>query len=335
MVPPPWDEPACRRVSGKMYVDLYRRLCDESQFGTQIAPTGVDRCLDGRVRSDRSVRTIPPCPHIDSDQPPGIAMTDAQPSARSRTGTPELPQHSLPRSVLLHLLPGIALTVFIVLAAPVVTALGFPVVFALFAGIALVILPLELGILLVHAKRTTGTFQLDSTIRYGESVPRRTLAVWAAGLALWFLGCLVASTIFLDAWLAETFFAWLPHEILQFSATQSAGEPLPPAILAVFVGTALLFNGFVGPIVEEHYFRGYLLPRIDRYGRWAPLINTTLFSLYHLWTPWQNLARIVGFLPITWSARRFRSIQISMVAHITINVVFLLGLIALFLQAST
>lgn len=50
----------------------------------------------------------------------------------SYVSKPELPpQHSLPRSIALHLLPGIVLTVFIVLAAPVATRLGFPVVFAL------------------------------------------------------------------------------------------------------------------------------------------------------------------------------------------------------------
>lgn len=107
-------------------------------------------------------------------------------------------------------------------------------------------------------------------------------------------GSYPASTVFLDEWLATTFFAWL----------------------------------------EELYFRGYLLPRISRYGRWAPVVNTALFSLYHLWTPWQNVARIVGFLPIAWSAWHFRSIQASILAHVTINVLFLLGLLALVLQGS-
>jgi membrane protease YdiL (CAAX protease family) len=45
-------------------------------------------------------------------------------------------------------------------------------------------------------------------------------------------------------------------------------------------------------VVEEMYFRGYLLPRISRLGAWAPLVNTVLFSLYHLFTPWLNVGRI-------------------------------------------
>jgi hypothetical protein len=37
-----------------------------------------------------------------------------------------------------------------------------------------------------------------------------------------------------------------------------------------------------------------LLPRISRFGGWAPLINTVLFSLYHFFTPWQLLGRRPG-----------------------------------------
>jgi len=46
--------------------------------------------------------------------------------------------------------------------------------------------------------------------------------------------------------------------------------------------TALLglaVNGFVAPITEELYLRGYLLPRISRFKVWAPLINGGLHSL--------------------------------------------------------
>jgi membrane protease YdiL (CAAX protease family) len=42
-----------------------------------------------------------------------------------------------------------------------------------------------------------------------------------------------------------------------------------------------LLNGIIAPIVEEIYFRGYLLPRMDFLGKAAPLINVILFSIYH------------------------------------------------------
>jgi hypothetical protein len=58
-----------------------------------------------------------------------------------------------------------------------------------------------------------------------------------------------------------------------------------------------VFNGLVGPITEELYFRGFLLPRIDRYGIWAPVLNTFLFSIYHVWTPWRWPQIAVGSYP--------------------------------------
>jgi membrane protease YdiL (CAAX protease family) len=68
------------------------------------------------------------------------------------------------------------------------------------------------------------------------------------------------------------------------------------------VGLGDVVNAVAGPVVEEVYFRGYLLPRISRFGAWAPLINTVLFSVYHFFTPWQNVGRILGLLP--WCTRR-------------------------------
>jgi uncharacterized protein len=246
------------------------------------------------------------------------------------TGAVRTPQqHAVWLSVLLHLLPGAVLTGFVVLAAPVVRGWGFPSVFALFAGIGLVIVPIELGILFGHAKRSTGSWSLASTVVYRERVPTRRLVPLTLGLFAWFAVFLALATAVLDEWIAERFFGWVPDAILQFSAVAEAGESAPIHIIAIMLAVAFVFNGVVGPVVEELYFRGYLLPRIDRLGRGAPVLNTVLFSLYHFWTPWQNPARILGFLPIAWVAWRKRSIQVAIAAHVTINLVFLLGMLAL------
>jgi uncharacterized protein len=86
---------------------------------------------------------------------------------------------------------------------------------------------------------------------------------------------------------------------------------------------------------RDLYFRGYLLPRIDRLGRWAPVLSTVLFSVYHLWTPWQNLTRIVGLLPMTWLAWHRRSTQLAIAVHVSINLVFLIRFVALALGSAT
>jgi hypothetical protein len=65
----------------------------------------------------------------------------------ARQPAPRLPQQGLVASAILHLLPGVALTTFILLAAPWLEDRGVPGVVALFLGIGLVIAPLELGYL--------------------------------------------------------------------------------------------------------------------------------------------------------------------------------------------
>jgi len=82
----------------------------------------------------------------------------------------------------------------------------------------------------------------------------------------------------------------------------------------------IIVKAFVGPVVEEMYFRGYLLPRISCFGAWAPLINTVLFSLYHFFTPWLNVSRIIGLLPMVYAAWWKRSIYVSMGAHVLGNI---------------
>lgn len=239
-------------------------------------------------------------------------------------------QHPLSYSIALHLLPGVALTLFIVLAAPLVRSWGFPAVFALFVGIPLVIVPIELGYLLYQAKRTTGRWSLAEVVSYREKLPVRKYVLWGGGLALWWIVVLLAMTSLLDEWIARTFFWWLPEFILQFS-TFEGGEPTAPWALLVLVVCAFVFNGFVGPVVEELYFRGHLLPAIERLGPWAPVINTVLFSLYHLWTPWQNPGRIIALLPWVYTVWRTRSIHLSIIVHVAVNNLFLLLVVAVFL----
>jgi membrane protease YdiL (CAAX protease family) len=138
----------------------------------------------------------------------------------------------------------------------------------------------------------------------------------------------MVSLVFLDRWLAENIFSWLPPTLLQFAATEESGAPISRGTFLAFLVIALAFNGVAGPITEELYFRGYLLPRLERYGRWAPVINTALFAMYHFFSPWRYPAIFLGFLPITWMSWRKRSVAVSIAAHMTINIVSVLLLAA-------
>ncbi len=223
-------------------------------------------------------------------------------------------QHSVLRTVVLHLLPGALITVFYLVVAPVVRNLGFPTLMAIFLAILLVLLPFELGYLL-HRARRHGV-PLGQIVVYRQPMPRLQLAALFLGLFVWsaILGVLLYPP--LDRFFLDNLFFWVPQSFLfaeDFTRYSTA------TLMTTWI-FGLAVNGIAGPIVEELYFRGYLLPRISRLGRWAPLLNTVLFSIYHFFTPWQNLGRILGLLPMVYAVWWKKNIYLSMLVHILGNI---------------
>lgn len=235
-------------------------------------------------------------------------------------------QHTLGRSIVLHLLPGAALFAFVVVAA----ALGVPAALALLVGIAVVIVPIELGYLLFEARRRTGRWALGEVVGYREPMPARRVALWTVPLVAWFIVMLLVSRVLVDERVANARFSWYPDSVREFASLETDGS-YATWIVAVVFAAAFLINGVIGPVVEELYFRGHLLPRIDRLGRKAPVLNAILFSLYHVWTPWANLGRILGLLPWIYAVWRKRSLRLSIAVHIAVNCTFLMLVLAVVL----
>jgi membrane protease YdiL (CAAX protease family) len=264
----------------------------------------------------------------------GVATTAAVRSATDPySPSPESPadQHELWRSILLHLTPGVLLGVFIVAVVPLLERWEVDPLFALFGGIGLVPVPFELGYLTWYARRTTGSWSPLAAVSYREPLPWRRTMRLAVRLAAWFTFVLVIWIAVAERWVADTLFAWLPAAIHDFSRME--GDAPTGAALVALLAIAFVFNGVVGPVTEELYFRGHLLPRLERRGASAPLIGTVLFALYHVWTPWRWPMIVAGFLPTARQVRRHRSVRIGIATHMTINVVFLLMLTSAMLSA--
>jgi membrane protease YdiL (CAAX protease family) len=244
--------------------------------------------------------------------------------------TPEagIEQHSLVRSIVLHLLPGVLILVFYVIVAPLAERLGFPSVSALLIAIAVVLIPFELGYLLYQGKKKNGTLSLKGIVLYREPMPAWQYIVLALPLLVWvflLLGILAPPT---DKVIIEKAFFWLPDWFFITSFVDNLDQYSQSALLLTWV-LNLVFNGVAGPLVEELYFRGYLLPRISRLGRWAPLVNSVLFSLYHFFTPWQNLVRILALLPMVYTGWWKRNIYLGIIVHCTANTLGALATLAL------
>ena len=118
------------------------------------------------------------------------------------------------------------------------------------------------------------------------------------------------------AYLRGSVLSFLPAWFLN----PSQEEPGETTFL-VYLAARFLVDGLANPIVEEMYFRGYLLPRISRLGVWAPLLNAILFSLAHFWHPANVLQIFLLVTPLYYLVWWKRNIYISMAVHCTANLI--------------
>jgi len=257
---------------------------------------------------------------------------DTTSTTLSQDSSAVVEQHSAARTLVLNPLPGALILVFFVAVAPVVVrGFGFPPVFAIYLATVFVLIPFELGYLIYQARKN-GT-SLGSIVLYREPVPRRQFVLLVGALFVW---AFIIGGIFtpVNDFVKENLFSWLPGWfVITHGLTEGLARFSTAALLITCV-FGLIVNGIAAPVVEEIYFRGYLLPRISRLGAWAPLVNTVLFSLNHFFTPWLNVSRIIALLPMVYAARWKRSIYVSMAVHvlgnITASVVTLLLILGIF-----
>lgn len=243
-------------------------------------------------------------------------MTTASMATRAAVRAPgEVRQLSGVALLALHLVPGALMTLGFVVLAPLAEGIGFPPIAALLGAILLVLVPVELGLLAIAARRESTA--VADLIPYRRPIARRTWAWLVPSLiVLAFLGFGLHQAI--EPALIDRFFGWLPEWYVSPIVIDRIGDYSATAWI-VTIAAYVAMNGFIGPIVEELYFRGYLLPRMERFGRWAPLLNVSLFSIYHFWSPWQIAARIAGLGPTVYAVRRTRNVVLGMVVHCTLN----------------
>ena len=239
------------------------------------------------------------------------ALTGAAPRHEARVMSGPL---AMPGLVALHLIPGALVALAFVAFAPVAEGAGYPPLAALLAAIGLVLLPVELGIVLWAGR---GKGSPLAAVAYRQPIAtRRWLWLVPALIAAAFLGFGAHQAI--EPQLIDALFGWLPAWFVAPIDFDTIGAYSQTAWIAT-LSAYFVLNGLLGPIVEELYFRGYLLPRMERLGRWAPLVNVSLFSLYHFWSPWQLFARILGFGPTVYAVRWTRNVGLGVVVHCALN----------------
>lgn len=222
-------------------------------------------------------------------------------------------QHSIPKSVFLHFLPGILMLAAYLLGSPLVMKAGYPSVFALVIAEVVILLPYGFGHLFYLGKKRNGRWSLSGIILYQTPMPKWQYFVL---VPLGVLCAILFFTIFspLDVYLRRTVFSWLPS--WYFSPSFSGYSR---SALITLCSVAVVADGVGGPLIEELYFRGYLLPRISRLGVGAPVLNALLFAMYHFWQPMNFPSLLGASLVLAFSTWWKGNVRISLLIHCFMN----------------
>jgi membrane protease YdiL (CAAX protease family) len=184
--------------------------------------------------------------------------------------------------------------------------------------------------MLYQGKRTNGRLSLEGVVLYREPIAWWQYVALGVPMFAWglFIFAIVSPPI--ETFIIDRWFAWLPDWFFLFGLMDNLAEYTQTALLITW-GANILFNGIGAPIIEEFYFRGYLLPRISRLGWWAPLVNVVLFSLYHFFTPWQNPARILALPAWVYAVQWKKNIYLGMAVHLAANILGALAVLPVIL----
>lgn len=261
-----------------------------------------------------------------TSQETATSTASMQESSKACDPATSAEQHAFGKSLILHLLPGALVTAAYAVLVPVGSRFGLPA-YAVFLVLGVVLLvPLELGYLVWEAWKRSGTLSIANVVSYRERIAPWQYAALSAPLLIWMLAVFMFVSPPVETSIIERMFSWVPEDYHLQGFASHMGDYDRTLLISSAV-LLVIFGGVVGPVVEELYFRGHLLPRMSRFGSWAPLLHTVLFSIYHFFTPWQNPARILALTPLFYAVWWKKNIYIGILVHCAGNSLGLSGLL--------
>ena len=249
-------------------------------------------------------------------------------SAPPKTG---YPQFSVLKSFSLSIIPGILITVVFVLLTPLIRYLGYPPLLAFLLAFLLFGLPFELGVMLYLGKKKNKKISLEGIVLYREAIPLWQYFVIIPVVFIITFG-VISLLLPVDDVIAERLFAWLPDWMVMDDPDQYVDYN--QSALVVIFALAVIVRGFAIPIVEELYFRGFLLPRLSRFSFWAPLIGGLFFAFYHVWQPMAFVTVFVTGIILGALVQWKKSVYLGIILHVLANTISAVMALMLVLSGS-
>jgi membrane protease YdiL (CAAX protease family) len=139
------------------------------------------------------------------------------------------------------------------------------------------LIPTQMGILLYAGKKQHGKLILKGVVRYIEKSGFKQYLIFVPIFLVYNLILFTVVAPLIQPHIVDAIFSWYPKEynfqLLMQGVMGDASSIAGYRGIYFLAGLYILLSCILGPLVEELYFRGYLLPRMQKYAnKWAPLI---------------------------------------------------------------
>ncbi|HLO12894.1 MAG TPA: CPBP family intramembrane glutamic endopeptidase [Pseudoneobacillus sp.] len=216
--------------------------------------------------------------------------------------------------IILHLFPGIVLSIIYVFLLKEGILENYPKLVILGLAGVFSIIPLELGYLFYVAKKEVGSFNVFKILGLKSKMKLKEYIFYTLLLFI-VTGILTTALKPLSNNILNTVFSWIPssYNYVQDMSLFGRNFIIISIVVSFFIFTLIL------PIIEELYFRGYLLARMKWMGKYSVFINIILFSVYHFWSPWLIISRIISMLPMYYFVYKKDSLKLAILVHCLCN----------------
>jgi uncharacterized protein len=216
--------------------------------------------------------------------------------------------------IFLHLIPGIAFCIVYIFISKSGLLVGCPKIVIASLSSVFSTIPIELGLLFYAVKKDAGNYNIFNIL----GLKSRLSIVKMIGFSLLLLvaGAIIMTVMkpFTDYSL-NVVFHWIPD---WYTWSQDMSLYSRNMILLTIAADVIIFTLLV-PVIEEFYFRGYLLSRMKWMGKYSVLFNVVLFSIYNFQTPWLLLTRILYMLPFVYLVYKKDSMKLGIFVHCIAN----------------
>ena len=228
-------------------------------------------------------------------------------------------QHSICKSVFFHLLPGAIFTIILFFACTFIKNENIPKALIFYVLTLSILVPSFVVIIKINERKNDTRKHFYEYIEYLEKIPLWKVLTMGLLALMWAVFIFVFFGEPINLFFKTHFFSWMGNA---FNTTDYITNPqnYSKNILVITWAVGLISSSIIVPVFEEIYFRGYLLPRISRYHIFAPIIGTVLFCLYHFFTPWMFLTRVIAIILMNLLVWKFKNIYIGIICHVLLNV---------------